>query len=550
MDGHLRVEWHDGGREPQCAPDPAYPNGKDMDLSAGAALNCTAQLPYPAKRCGEYVVTCGSCRFRAVVTTAGRPDDPKSVKVPCQIFVPGVHTSVHGLRRQALGSIAREIPVQYRVEDDKTGVTVGAVPPGMAERMRSIAMQDGLHRVADYVAEVDIEKGEFRFIKRNETVDLDASTGNFITIHHTEIESIVGHSVGIGLDGLPVLIGDDRKMLSVGLTIRATIRSYPGSAGKIRKQLDKEMKRNKTTRKAIDGMLSGAGFPTTADAIAAKVDDMRRAMLAELQAWPPAPLSLQRPDGSALHKLREAGMAGELIVVLADRDQDVSLGTDYANSTADAHSFVVEHDWRRAFGDAKISGEEHGGGEIDLPYPITVFEFVVSGKRVVALMTSADAARPSTLAISVKLDAGWALVMVYDVTDTWQAIPARRRHEPLIKRMQPVADMVVQNARAIAIMLESQVAVREAVRIPAKLNARRVREGKLPFSDYHVVALAKRDRVAPRLASELDPDREITRKRLHFVRSHWRQYADHRTKVPWHLRGDPDLGFIDKHYKL
>jgi len=26
----FHIKWIDRGREPQCAPDPAYPNGKDL----------------------------------------------------------------------------------------------------------------------------------------------------------------------------------------------------------------------------------------------------------------------------------------------------------------------------------------------------------------------------------------------------------------------------------------------------------------------------------------------------------------------------------------
>jgi hypothetical protein len=77
------VTWNDAEREPQCAPDPDYPDGKDVDVSQGAGTTCTVELPHPAKRCGFYDVRCTLCGFRAMITTAGRPDDPKSVRFPC-----------------------------------------------------------------------------------------------------------------------------------------------------------------------------------------------------------------------------------------------------------------------------------------------------------------------------------------------------------------------------------------------------------------------------------------------------------------------------------
>jgi hypothetical protein len=79
----LTVQWIDDGREPQCAPDPAYPNGIDLDISKGAQRTCSTALPYPAKRCGFYVTRCELCDQSVICTTAGRPDDPRSIKVPC-----------------------------------------------------------------------------------------------------------------------------------------------------------------------------------------------------------------------------------------------------------------------------------------------------------------------------------------------------------------------------------------------------------------------------------------------------------------------------------
>jgi len=80
---NLSVTWIDGKRWPQHPPDPRYPDGMDVDGSAGAMMNCAIQLPYPAKRCGHYLVTCDICGQRVVVTTAGRRDDPRSVRLAC-----------------------------------------------------------------------------------------------------------------------------------------------------------------------------------------------------------------------------------------------------------------------------------------------------------------------------------------------------------------------------------------------------------------------------------------------------------------------------------
>ena len=81
--GQFTIEWHDAGREPQCPPDPRYPDGIDIDGIAPGQDACKTDLPYPAKRCGAFIVTCAVCGIRVGITTAGRPDDPRSVRVPC-----------------------------------------------------------------------------------------------------------------------------------------------------------------------------------------------------------------------------------------------------------------------------------------------------------------------------------------------------------------------------------------------------------------------------------------------------------------------------------
>lgn len=80
----LNVTWIDRGLEPQCEPDPEYPNGKNLVMAMPGDRCCTAALPYPAKRIGFYAIECTDCGKTAMVSTAGRPDDPKSVRVACK----------------------------------------------------------------------------------------------------------------------------------------------------------------------------------------------------------------------------------------------------------------------------------------------------------------------------------------------------------------------------------------------------------------------------------------------------------------------------------
>lgn len=77
-----KIDWIDRGREPQNPPNPAYPNGVDIDAGFGVPA-CKVELPYPAKRCGYYLIECSECGMRVGCTTAGRADDPRSIAIPC-----------------------------------------------------------------------------------------------------------------------------------------------------------------------------------------------------------------------------------------------------------------------------------------------------------------------------------------------------------------------------------------------------------------------------------------------------------------------------------
>jgi hypothetical protein len=81
--GNLQVRWIDRYREPQVKPNPLFPNGVHLDASEPGERACQTPLPYPAKRCGIYVVTCPTCGFATGCTTAGRIDDPRSLRIGC-----------------------------------------------------------------------------------------------------------------------------------------------------------------------------------------------------------------------------------------------------------------------------------------------------------------------------------------------------------------------------------------------------------------------------------------------------------------------------------
>lgn len=98
-DEQFIIAWLDRGRPPRQPPNPVYPAGCHVDLTDEAMAEdrvklhvmpndgCIAALPYPTGRenVGTWLVECRLCGVKVAVTAASRPDDPRSVKLPCKM---------------------------------------------------------------------------------------------------------------------------------------------------------------------------------------------------------------------------------------------------------------------------------------------------------------------------------------------------------------------------------------------------------------------------------------------------------------------------------
>jgi hypothetical protein len=88
MTKQFKVQWIDRGRPPNNPPNPDFPNGQDIDSWARPA--CRVELPYMTqKNVGYWYVECLLCRTNVLITMASRPDDPKSVMLPCNTSMKG-----------------------------------------------------------------------------------------------------------------------------------------------------------------------------------------------------------------------------------------------------------------------------------------------------------------------------------------------------------------------------------------------------------------------------------------------------------------------------
>lgn len=239
--------------------------------------------------------------------------------------------------------------------------------------------------------------------------------------------------------------------------------------------------------------------------------------LDEIKAWIEANragLRLEKNGCSRLHRLKEAGRQSR---ILGEHNEALPGGESVADVQ---HTFVVQHNWAAAF-----EGAQGIDDDFRLPYDFCSFEFRVNGRNVIALIAQDSKERMFT--------------SVVETREFWYAYGTHHsKDDPLVKFMW-------EQIRAICIALDAEVATSSVVRAPHKLNEKRERSGKPKLADFHVVDLTRRHRVAGQSGSGTGG-----KKRLHFRRGHWRHFETTKTWIKWCLVGDPDLGFIQKHYSL
>lgn len=251
------------------------------------------------------------------------------------------------------------------------------------------------------------------------------------------------------------------------------------------------------------------------------------AAIDESRIWSEQGFRLERADGgSVLHQLLDAWKQNDLI------EGPPIEGFDTAKYFAGIldhgfHSFVCQHDWATAFRNADI---DLASEEVTFrqPYDHCVFEFSVSGRRV-CFISNFDGST-YLFAAFVRLRVGWFTL-------------ALRRWPQFV----PLYLLLRSQHTAMMIALDAGIIETPIMRAPESLNRARKQRGRVPVFDYRAVELVGRTKPAV-LPPESDSDRAGVR--LHFRRGHWRHFDTFKTWINWMLVGDPDLGFIDKHYRL
>lgn len=265
--------------------------------------------------------------------------------------------------------------------------------------------------------------------------------------------------------------------------------------------------------------------------------DQAQSVVEDINVWADGTLVFERPSAPVSHHLRQDLLARKVVSLSALTGTDDRF--DFEKEIfQQANYFIVQHDWAKAFSGAT----DYSGGEFHLPFEVCVFEFRISGKKVVVPAFEVDGQiHLSAITLSV---GGWYLPgFVARLSDGRWDITGQYDADQYAKVIYFVGEQI----KAICVALEAQVADTNIVGIPERLNKARERAGKAPLADHHVIYLAHRHQHQGAATST----GVVTRRRLHFRRGHWRHYsAEHKVWVRWTLVGDPDLGFVEKEYRL
>lgn len=261
----------------------------------------------------------------------------------------------------------------------------------------------------------------------------------------------------------------------------------------------------------------------------------------DIGLWAKDFLVFEKPAGGAARDLRQAFLAKEVMSaheIVADMPVQ-----SFEDVFEDAEIFRVEHDWFKAIRKAN----EFENGSFRLPYETSVFEFNISRKPVVAMCLNyaADAAdNEIVMQLAVESFFGWSLShnLYRHNGGHWDVLQGDQSIKD--DHLEHLVELVGNQIRAACIALDADVATTTLVREAHEGNRREAKEH--PAYEFYTISIASRSRPEALQAHGVTKGT----KRLHFRRGHWRHFSASKTWVRWCLVGNPELGFIDKQYRL
>ncbi len=257
----------------------------------------------------------------------------------------------------------------------------------------------------------------------------------------------------------------------------------------------------------------------------------RENQIGDLATWSAeSGLKIERPDGPSFRKLRKAVAEGRTAYLGKDPMASAPAVDFEKEVFRHAEILVIEHDWASAFNGANVEN-----ASIRLPYDVCAFEFKFAGRAVIAFAIQADTHIlfcPAICFGDLWIMTDFVFPLDFDPTDD--------RTSCMVEMLAVVSEQI----KAACIALDADVAEATTVR---EVHSGSGSGSSQPLKAHHVVSLANR-RARPAALS--NGDGTGRRKRLHFRRGHWRHFEANKTWIKWMLVGNPDLGFVEKEYRL
>lgn len=272
--------------------------------------------------------------------------------------------------------------------------------------------------------------------------------------------------------------------------------------------------------------------------------DISRSANLELMQFVNGGLRLQAAGTSALHHLIQAHPDGQFFSQFMDGKRcRVSPAGAMPKSWSDGQVLLLEHDWSLA-----LAATKEEAVDFRPPFSSQIFETKISDKRICAHV-HIELSGQITCVCFIWLSSAWVMLPLYDlnVGIIPDSPPSFHDIQWSQKYLHPIYDRVISQIRGACIALDASIATTHLVSASPEIKKARVASKKKPPFDFHILTL--RGRTDGTRQAEADPTG--TKVRLHFRRGHYRHFSDlSKTWINWTLVGDPDLGFIDKHYRL
>lgn len=243
-------------------------------------------------------------------------------------------------------------------------------------------------------------------------------------------------------------------------------------------------------------------------------------------------LELERIEYSRIPKLLAALKAGS-VGYMPDRD----LLTDQRAAAAteklahECEKFIVNNSYKTMI----KNKEELTDAEWHCPYNLSCFEFHMKANDkflyFIVFMLDVDGEREFNIAVNVRQNG----------EDFWFLSGQSPDANVL-----PLAPTLIEEIRAICILLDADVVVKQQHRVAARINDQRGEIKDLPEYEFHTLQLRKSVRYE---GTEIIGDEKRRSPRLHLRRGHWRRVGSYKTWVRWSVVGDATLGIVDKQYK-